>query len=205
MLRAAADPSITPRPSSPSGTLRLHAPPVARPPPTEPPSRAVSRLALLSQRPDGGRAVLTVAALLAELPSRAMIDMSGCLHDLCRDLDQTFGRPGGPSLSCRAAAHLLPISQAITLRLVADLLVSNAYVYGFPPPDGGRIVVSLVGLETVFELGIDDSGMNGRATARRRNDGVTIARLLVSQLGGWLETPRVVGGSRCIVIVPRAQ
>jgi two-component sensor histidine kinase len=203
MLHAPADARGACQPSSPTSTLRRHALPVARPPATESPSPAVSRLALLRQRPDGVEAVLTVAALLAELPSRGRIDMGACLHDLCRDLDQAFGRPGGPSLSCSAAAHLLPMGQAITLGLVADLLVSDAYIYGFSPAEGGRIAVSLTGREAVFELNIDDSGLNGRATARRRDDGVTIASLLVSQLGGGLETPTVVGGRSCIVTLPR--
>jgi two-component sensor histidine kinase len=191
------------QPSSPTGTLRRHALPVARPPATAPPSRAVSRLALLRQRPNGVKGVLTVAALLAELPSRGMIDMGACLHDLCRDLDQAFGRPGGPSLSCSAAAHLLPMGQAVTLALVADLLVSDAYTYGFSPAEGGRIAVSLTGREAVFQLNIDDSALNGRATAHHRDDGLTIASLLVSQFGGGLETPTVVGGRSCIVTLPR--
>jgi two-component sensor histidine kinase len=152
----------------------------------------------------GGVAVLTtVGALLVDLPGTATSDMGACLHALCRDLAVCFARPDVPLLSCSTAAHHLPTGTVITLGLIADLLLTNAYTFGFVPPEGGRIAVSFSALETTFELTIEDSGLLRRATARRRGDAVTIASLLVGQLGGWIETPRVVAGSRCIIILPR--
>ena len=166
-------------------------------------SRSVIRLILSSERPDRVDAVLSVAALLPELPGRETIDMGACLHGLCRNLDQTFGRTDGPSLSCSAAAHFLPMAQATTLVLVADLLVCDAYAHGFAPGEGGRIAVSLALLETAFEVTIDDSSRASSGTAQGRADSVTIARLLVSRVDGSLETPGMIGGRSCIVTLPR--
>jgi two-component sensor histidine kinase len=203
MLDATAGPSATSRPSSPTNTLCPPALYFASPPVTARPSGVVGRLAASSERPDGVAAVLTVAALLADLNGHNTIDMDGWLDDLGRDLDATFGRTGGSSLSCNAAKCPVPMGQAITLGLITDLLVSNAYVHGFPPGDGGRIAVSLVELEAIFELTIDDSGRVNRGTAKGRTNGSTLARRLVRQVGGWLETPRVIGGRRYIITVPR--
>jgi hypothetical protein len=42
-----------------------------------------------------------------------------------------------------------------------------------------------------------------RARDSRRENGLTIARLLVVRLGGRLKIPIVTGGTRCIVTIPR--
>jgi hypothetical protein len=71
-----------------------------------------------------------------------------------------------------------------------------------------ELAVTFTALEASVELTIEDSGRvrpdaTQDATARDRANAVTIARLLVRQLGGRLETPQVVGGNSCIVTVPR--
>jgi two-component sensor histidine kinase len=192
MLYATAEPRATPRPSSATGTSRRQPLPVTRPSMPEPPTR-----------PGGSEAVTPVGALFPDLPGHDAIVMAAWLDDRCRDLEQTYGRPGGPSLGCSAAAYRLPIGQAITLGLIVDLLVCDAYVHGFPPSEGGRIAVASIGLEAVIEITIDDSGRVDNKATRGRALGLARARLLARELGGWLETPRVVGGSRCIVTVPR--
>lgn len=196
--RASPRPPGEAPPTVPAPSLVVRGAPAA-----EPPSRSVSRLILSSERPDGVNAVLAVAAMLANLPGHDTIDMGAWLNGLCRNLDQTFGRTDGPSLCCSAAAHLLPMGQAITLGLVAEHLVSDAYVHGFAPGEGGRIAVSSTLLETTFEVTIDDSSRVNRGTAQGRADSVTIARLLVSQVEGSLETPGMIGGRSCIVTLPR--
>jgi hypothetical protein len=169
----------------------------------EPPLRAISRLATACARPGGDTAVTTAGALLADLPGTASADMGACLESLCQDLRHGFARSNGPRLSCESAAHQLPMGAVITLGLIADLLLTNAFVFGFVPPASGRIAVSFAALEASFELTIEDSGLVRPEAARGRAKAVTIAGLLVAELGGWLETPRVIGGSRCIVTLPR--
>lgn len=170
----------------------------------ESPWRAISRLAASAERSGGGvDAVTTLEGLLHDLPGTATADIAACLEDLCRDLTRCFARAGAPRLSCSCAAHQLPTGTVITLGLIADLLVTNAYAFGFVPPAGGRIAVSFAALEESFELTIEDSGLIRPDTAQGRATAVAIARLLVGELGGWLETPRAIGGSRCIITVPR--
>jgi two-component sensor histidine kinase len=202
MLHATAGPSATSRPSSPTDTLRPPALHLAIPHTTQP-SRAVSRLARFSEQPDGVAAVLTVTALLADLPGCSAVDMSGWLDNLGHGLDATHGQPGGPSLSWSATACKVPMGQAITLGLIAELLVSDAYMHGFSPGEGGRIAVSMIGLESLFELTIDDSGHVDQGAAQDRVEGANLARRLVRQLGGWFETPEIIGGRRYIITVPR--
>ena len=125
------------------------------------------------------------------------------LHRLCDGLARRFDRPNAPSLSCTVADHPLPVGTAVTLGLITSLLVSDAYVHGFAPPEGGRIAVSFLGLESTFELTIDDSGLVTRASVACRADGLATAALLVRQQGGRIETPRVVAGSRAVVTLPR--
>jgi hypothetical protein len=50
---------------------------------------------------------------------------------------------------------------------------------------------------------VEDSGIAMRARGSRRDNGLTIARLLVVRLGGRLEIPIVIGGTCCIVTIPR--
>ena len=169
----------------------------------EPPLRAISRLAAACERPGDGAAVTTVGALLADLPGKATADMGACLEGLCQDLRHGFARSNGPRLSCESATHQLPTGTVMALGLIADLLATNAYTFGFVPPASGRIAVSFSALETSFELTIEDSGLLRPEAAQSRANAVTIARLLVAELGGWLETPHVIGGSRCIVTLPR--
>lgn len=169
----------------------------------EPPRRAIGRLVAWCEQPSGAAAVTTVGALSTDQSGTATADMGALLDDHCRELARAYGWPGGPSLGCSAAACRLPISQAITLGLIVDLLVCDAYVQGFPPGEDGRIAVSLVGLEAVFELTIEDSGRVHSKATQGRALGVDLVRRLVGELGGWLETPEVVGGSRYIVTVPR--
>jgi glucose-6-phosphate-specific signal transduction histidine kinase len=63
--------------------------------------------------------------------------------------------------------------------------------------------VSFAAAQEAWLLTVEDSGIAMRARASRRDNGLTIARLLVVGLGGRLEIPIVTGGTRCIVTIPR--
>ena len=147
-------------------------------------------------------AVTTVSALLSRISSSTQLGFGDYLRDLCDDL-ATSGRSGGPKLTCAAADEALPIGAAITLGLIADLLITNASLYAFPPGRGGRIAVSFTVGQEAWQLTVEDSGIAMRARGSRRDHGLTIARLLVLRLGGRLKIPAVTGGTRCIVTIPR--
>jgi two-component sensor histidine kinase len=165
--------------------------------------RPMNGLLALGERPAGVMAVTTVSALLSRISGSTQVGFGDYLRDLCDDLAATSGRSGGPKLACAAADEALPIGAAITLGLIADLLMTNAFLYAFPPGRGGRIAVSFAAGQEAWLLTVEDSGIAMRARASRRENGLTIARLLVARLGGRLEIPIVIGGTCCIVTIPR--
>jgi two-component sensor histidine kinase len=124
------------------------------------------------------------------------------LRDLCQDIATALGGSSSPRLTCAAADAALPIGTAVSLRLVADLLITNAFVYAFPPGQLGWIAVSFTAGPETWQLSVEDSGIAMRADDRR-DHGLTIARLLVLRHDGQLETSKVTGGTRCIVTIPR--
>ena len=143
--------------------------------------------------------VTTLEALLSPNSGAHEVPVDGHLRDLCDDLAARFGRSGGPGLTCTAAAEALPVGAATTLALIADVLVVDALVHGFPPGHGGRIAVSFTVGQEAWQLTVDDSGTPVRTHGDPRDDGLTLARQLALRLGGRLELPRVTGGTRCIV------
>jgi two-component system, sensor histidine kinase PdtaS len=157
----------------------------------------------LVELPAGVMGVTTLEALLSPNSGANEVPLGGHLRALCDDLAARFGRSGGPQLTWAAADEALPIGTAITLELIADVLVVDALVHGFPPGRGGRIAVSFTAGQEAWQLTVNDSGMPVRTHGDPRADGLTLARRLVSRLGGRLELPRVTGGTRCIVTLPR--
>jgi two-component sensor histidine kinase len=162
-------------------------------------------LLALGERPAGVMAVTTVSALLSRISGSTQVRFGDYLRDLCDDLAGTSGRSGGPKLTCAAADEALPIGAVITLGLIADLLITNAFVYAFPPGRSGRITVSFTAGQEAWLLTVEDSGIAVRSHGDPRDNGLTIARLFVVRLGGQLEIPSVVGGTRCIVTLPRPE
>ena len=165
--------------------------------------RPMNGLLALGERPAGVVAVTAISALLSRISGSTQLGFGDYLRDLCDDLAAMSGRSGGPKLTCAAADATLPIGAAITLGLIADLLITNAFLYAFPPGRGGGIAVSFAAGQEAWLLTVEDSGIAMRARASRRENGLTIARLLVVRLGGRLEIPIVTGGTRCIVTIPR--
>jgi two-component sensor histidine kinase len=162
-------------------------------------------LLALGELPAGVMAVTTVSALLSRISGSIQVPFDRHLRDLCDILSATFGRTGGPRLTCVAADEALPIGALTMLALIADLLVTDAFVHAFPPGRGGRIAVSFTADQEAWQLTVDDSGIAVRSHGDPRDDGLRIARQLVLGLGGRLETPRVTGGTRCILTLPRLE
>ena len=125
--------------------------------------------------------VTTVSALLCRISGSAQVPFDGLLRGLCDILAARFGRSGGPRLACVAADEALPIGAVTLFALIADLLVTDAFVHAFPPGCGGR--VSFTAAQEAWQLTVDDSGIAVRSHGDRRDDGQTITRQLVLRLG----------------------
>ena len=157
----------------------------------------------LSEHPAGVMAVTTLSTVLSRISGSTSVCFGHYLRDLCDELAGTFGGPSGPGLTCAAADASLPVGTAVTLRLVADLLITNAFLHAFPSGMPGWIAVSFTARPEAWELTVEDRGIALRSHGDRRDNGLMIARLLVSRLGGRLEIPGMTGGTRCSVTVPR--
>jgi two-component sensor histidine kinase len=138
--------------------------------------RPMNGLLALGERPAGVVAVTAISALLSRISGSTQLGFGDYLRDLCDDLAATCGRSGGPKLTCAAADDALPIGAAITLGLIADLLITNAFLYAFPPGRGGGIAVSFAAAQEAWLLTVEDSGIAMRARASRRDNGLMIAR-----------------------------
>jgi two-component sensor histidine kinase len=178
----------------------------ARSPPTaEPSARPMNGLLALSEYPAGVVAVSTLSTVLSRISGSTSVCFGHYLRDLCDDFAGTFGGPSGPGLTCAAADAALPVGTAVTLRLVADLLITNAFVHAFPPGMPGWVAVTFTLHPEGWELGVEDRGIALRPHGDRRDNGLMIARLLVLRLDGRLEIRRVNAGTRCLVTVPRPE
>lgn len=164
--------------------------------------RPINGLLVLSERPAGVMAVTTLGALLSRIPGSTPVCVGTYLRDLCADLAKAFGRSSGPQLTCAAVDAALPIGTVITLGLIADLLITNAFIAAFGPGSGGRIAVSFTAEPEGWHLTVEDSGVVIQAADSGRDNGLIIVRLLISRLGGCLEVPESIKGTRCIVTVP---
>jgi two-component sensor histidine kinase len=155
----------------------------------------------LCERPAGVIAVTTLSEVLSRISGSTEVCFGHYLRDLCQDIATVFG---GPALTCAAADAAVPIGTAVTLRLVADLLITNALTHAFPRGLAGRITVCFTATPEAWQLVVEDSGIAMSADDKRDN-GLTIARLLVRRHHGQLEIPSNGGGTRCIVAIPRAK
>ena len=176
----------------------------ARPPPTaEPSSRPMNALLALSEHPAGVMALTTLSTVLSRISGSTSVCFGHYLRDLCEDVAGTFGGPSGPALTCAAADAALPVGTAVTLRLVADLLITNAFAHAFPSGMPAWVAVTFTVYPEAWELGVEDGGIPLRPHGDRRDNGLMIARLLVLRLDGRLEVRGVTAGTRFLITVPR--
>ena len=101
-------------------------------------------------------------------------------------------------VTCKLAAVYLPSTQAIRMGIVAAELIRKAFHDAFPDKRGGRIGVSFVVDPTAWVLTIEDSGVAMRAYAARG-----VARTITRHLRGKMESPKVLGGTRYVIMIPR--
>lgn len=127
------------------------------------------------------------------------------LQELCDELAARFGRSSGPRLTCEAADEGLPMRARTLFALIAEVLVTDAFVHGFPPGRGGQIAVSFTAGQEGWQLTVDDSGNAVRSPGDPRDENVGITRQLVLQVGGRLALAEVIGGTRCTVALPRVE
>jgi two-component sensor histidine kinase len=84
---------------------------------------------------------------------------------------------------------------AVSIGLIANELVTNAFKYAFPDGQGGAVQITLEPVGEGVVLSVEDDGV-GVSTSKKDGLGSRLVRLLASHLGGTVEqVPRERGHS----------
>ncbi len=145
--------------------------------------------------------VRTIASAYGQLTSEAhgaVVNMRQYLTDLCRTLGDSLRgmrpvavRPDIEDLS-------LPTAKAITVGLIANELVTNAFKYAFPEGSAGAIDVVLRRADdNAAVLEVRDNGV-GYTPDAQEGSGTRLVRLLVQQLGGTFVREALNPGCRAL-------
>ncbi|UGB39665.1 sensor histidine kinase [Frateuria soli] len=95
----------------------------------------------------------------------------------------------------------LDASVAVSIGLMTNELVTNAFKYAFPEGRGGTVQIVLERAGEGIVLSVRDDGI-GAPPARRDGLGTRLVRLLASHLGGRVEPVTVAQGHRVDVRLP---
>ena len=98
--------------------------------PLEKSLRPTNGLLAPGELPAGIMGATTVSALLSGISGSTQVPFDGHLRELCDDLAARFGRSGGPRLTCEAADEALPMNATTLFALIAEVLVTDAFVHG---------------------------------------------------------------------------
>lgn len=127
------------------------------------------------------------------------------LKELCQELHEALGRPGGPGLECSAVDCRLPTDKAIPLALIVNELVTNAYKYAYAESASGliRVECRLQGNDLLVEVADDGVPLPPDFDpARSEGLGMQVISALVKQLRGKTEIVRRTGGKSFVLRVP---
>jgi two-component sensor histidine kinase/PAS domain-containing protein len=106
----------------------------------------------------------------------------------------------------RLETHEIDLRRAVSLGLALNELVTNALKYAYPPGAAGVIGIELLKTDSEIGLRVSDKGRGlpgGLDPASSRSMGLTLVRLLASQLKGRFEIESEEGrGMRATLSIP---
>ncbi len=132
----------------------------------------------------------------------ATVEFGVALRRQCDELARAIGSADGVALSCDAQQVQLPATVAAELALVALGLIASASA-SFAVRRHARIGVMLRATANELELTVEQSGLGTQAERDRANEAARLEQKLVARLGGRIDCPRVIGGVRIVVTLPR--
>ncbi|MGN2246873.1 sensor histidine kinase [Frateuria sp. GZRR35] len=118
------------------------------------------------------------------------------LGELLRDVRPIAVRVQADALDVRA-------SEAVSIGLIVNELVTNAFKYAYPDNGGGTVQVGLQRRQDYLELSVEDDGV-GCPVEVSSGLGTRLVRLLASQMGGAVERHAMEKGCRVAVRLPFA-
>lgn len=112
-----------------------------------------------------------------------------------------FATVSGLAITCTAVRQWLPWPVASQLTLVAEELLTRAFI-AFEGSPGGTIQVSFGTTPTALELTVEHSRPPTRASDSQLGRSARLIWRAVDRLGGRFESLTMIGGVRMIITVP---
>jgi two-component system, sensor histidine kinase PdtaS len=133
---------------------------------------------------------------------QSLIDMREYLTVCCQNLGDALRDVRPIAVNVSAEQILLRDDRAVSMGLIVNELVTNAFKYAFPDERGGTVNVILhqVG-DGKLELVVEDNG-KGCLDDAKEGLGSRIVRLLAQQLGSTITRAAVNPGCRVSLMVP---
>lgn len=129
------------------------------------------------------RIIATVHDYLQLSRHDGLIDMSEYLPGLCNALREALCGPRPIAMTSRTIPAQLPAEKALTVGLIVNELVTNAFKYAFPDDRPGRVEVALSQGQDGFIITVTDNGV-GLPTDHKSGLGTRLVTVFAGQLGG---------------------
>ena len=120
----------------------------------------------------------------------AAIEMKDYLTNLGKSLIDTFSsNPDKIDLTVEMDELELDVDTAVPLGLIANEVITNSLKYAFPNGNSGNIQINMTKeVDEKLELFIKDNGIGNANTESGTSFGMQLINLLISQLGGKMES-----------------
>jgi len=132
------------------------------------------------------------------------VEIAGYLEDLCRTLGDMLRDVRPIAVVVNSEKVEVSASNAVSIGLIVNELVTNAFKYAFPEEKGGTIKVSLYRTGASLRLEVEDDGV-GCPPEPSQGLGSRLVRLLAAQLQGTLERDTKHAGCKTVVSLPIQQ
>jgi two-component sensor histidine kinase len=129
---------------------------------------------------------------------KAIVEMADYLQDLCTSLGDLLRDIRPIALRVQADSIQLPASQAASVGLIVNELVTNAFKYAYPDAAGGVINIVLRRNSNAITVEVEDDGVGCPTTV---SDGVgsRLIKMLAAQYSGEVQYPKSDRGCKVTV------
>jgi two-component system, sensor histidine kinase PdtaS len=145
--------------------------------------------------------IIKAQARLDIVKEGGTIEVSAYLEALCNGLGNLLQDVRPITVSVEADQIELRASQAVSLGLLVNELVTNSFKYAFAGERGGLVAVRLKREDGKLILTVADDGI-GCSSEGKSGEGVELMRLIAGQWGGQLEYGSQDGGCRVSLRLP---
>jgi two-component sensor histidine kinase len=132
-----------------------------------------------------------------------LVDMPEYLGGLCRSLSDAVGQLRPITLAIKIDPIKLDARRALSVGLIVNELVTNAFKHAFPGERPGAVHVQLNAEADMLALCVSDDGIGCDENAQS-NLGSRLVSVLAAQLGGEAKRQTGSPGYRTAVTFPRA-